>query len=104
MGKLERTPSYSPIDESKTEYNEYTLAEFLKIFGKDYKNFYADLGKGFEEVYLFMHSDQFICRCSWTANRKYMTMKEAFDQLKPCYRKRYLANGKLFDSTKTQSE
>lgn len=102
--KLEKSTIYSPIDESKTEYVEYTLAEFLKIFRKDYKNFYTAMGTKYKEVYSYNygHGD-FQCRVGGGRDKSFKTLEDVFNEFKPCYRKQYLTNSKFFDSTKAQS-
>jgi hypothetical protein len=102
--KLEKSTVYSPIDESKTEYIEYTLAEFLKVFRKDYKNFYTATGTEYKEGYFYHYGQGDIqCRIGSSMLKSFKTLEEVFNKFKPCYQKQYLTNGKFFDSTKAQS-
>lgn len=102
--KIEENPIYSPIDHSKTVYTPYTLEEFIKdVKRNDYKSYYSSI-KGSQ--YVDLHINKGYVKgynvYSYGVQRhwEYDSIKELFEDLKPCYRDRYLANGKLFDSSK----
>lgn len=103
---------YSPIDKSKNEYVEYSFEEFklLRENGRWDLTCYSDK----KEIRVYSHRlevkhieerEQKSWTDSWGYTRyygdskytTYNTLEELYEELKPCYRKRYLKNGKLFD-------
>lgn len=101
--KLEKEPIYSPIDDSKTEYFEFTLAELIKhLKSNSYHTYYSKIK---DSQYIDIRISQYrheYSVYSYTAkvHSSYPGIEALFADLKPCYRKRYLANGKLFDTSK----
>ena len=109
--KLEKEPIYSPIDTSKTVYNEFTLEEFIKHLKKNsYKSYYSNsmlhkkIGTSnlqYIDIRIFKYIKNYTTYSYATQmTKEYSTIEELFTDLKPCFRKRYLANGKFFDTSK----
>lgn len=101
MDKIEKSPIYCPIDESKTQYVEYTETEAQKLLKKNY--FYFFTFDTHKNITGRIEGGKIICwsydspnRGNWTFN----SITQFIDKFKPCYRNTYLANNKLFESTK----
>lgn len=110
--ELETKSDYSPIDESKDEYINYTLEEFLKN-KNNYSSFYiynSNKEKIYiERKYVFSRYNTYYNRTGEyqyflsdqpyfpIGNRKYYsTLEEIFEEFKPMYRKQYLENGNFY--------
>jgi hypothetical protein len=102
--KLEHEPMYSPIDDSKTVYTEFTLVNFIRhLKGSTYHPYYSSI-KGSQHIDIRINKDYHggysVSSYTTRMHRKYSTVEELFADLKPCSRKRYLANGILFDTSR----
>lgn len=96
--KLECEDSYSPVDETKTEYIPYTFDEFKNSI-RDYSRIYGMNKK--EYTFYSVDSKRFNCYVDFNDyySKKLFTtgtIEELFDIVKPAWKCVYLRNGKLF--------
>jgi hypothetical protein len=102
MDKIEKSPIYSPLDDSKTEYIKYTQTEFHKL-AKSFFSFYMLEKTNYRYLYARVDGAKILCWCydnSKKGNWDFDSITQLFNELKPCYKKTYLVNGKLYESTK----
>ena len=101
MEALEKSPIFSPIE--KIEYIEYTLPELIKSTKKNsYLSIYIKRNDAYIDAYISNY-DNGLTRQSYRGYNQYSTFKsfeELFNDMKHYYKNTYLANGKLFESTK----
>lgn len=120
MEKLEREPSYSPVDDNKDEYLPYNLIEFKQKFEKAYweVTFYSkdkeikkirfnrrnDISKGLYESYDEEYEDTTTWGRPLTRTRTikipFNSIEEIFNKYQPLYLNKYLENGKLYQEGK----
>ena len=106
--KLERNKHYSPLDESKDEYINYTFEEFKERIEKAnyWIYFYSSENVKNEcmECSMFKsNKEQQIFNCSFRCgiyDDFKGTLEEIFNHFKPLYKNQYLVNGKLYKSRK----
>jgi hypothetical protein len=100
---VERSIIYSPIDPSKTEFLEYTIAELTEVFSTHRHGiFFTNISGNYMEFNVSTYNGYSCYNWSYNLNKKFETVEELYRGLKVFYRKRYLANGKLYDSTNYQ--
>lgn len=121
---LEKYYKYSPVDHSLDEYVPYTLEEIVKVVddrgwkyvwsqfeGEGWKKTEIERERNYatKEVKIRYYATKQVERRSWYS-KPYMvierfyeyvdTIEEAFNIVKPHYRKVFLANGKLYEVDK----
>lgn len=98
--KVEHTISFSPIDPSKDEYHFYTCDEFIKKFQKS--NWLYCYNSKREEIQIQENYRNKGSYLVFSRSRRYSdnieldSLEEIYEYVKPMYRIRYLANGKLY--------
>lgn len=120
MDKLEHNSSYSPIDDSKDKYVDYTIEEFKEKAEKSWWNisFFINDEGAKKEIHYDKRSDytqgiyeeieeEYVDNTGWRTitrtkrNKKYLnSLEEVFNLYKPKYLNKYLANGKLYSEGK----
>lgn len=108
--KLEHSTMYSPYDESKDEYVQYSFEEFCeKLKNRTYIYIYRYLGK--EKICIYKERDS-DTKCHYEIKdpnstgyyEKYLriegTFEEIYNNVTPMYKKEYLQNGKLYREVK----
>lgn len=123
--EMERRTSFSPLDESKDEYIEYTLEDFkeqfkwfdtlkrrswsgLKIYDENKTEYSIEafdedlehykVREYYTETYKYWYDNSERTR---KESRRFMdsaTIEEIFNKIKPHYLNKYLENGKLYES------
>jgi len=102
--KLECKTEYSPYDEGKDEYVQYTLEEFNDSINRTrWKDYYNNV-KNKYEVYLG-RDDIYYCKKkdkynSYDGEAVQGTLEEIYQTLQPMYKNEYLENGKLYKEGK----
>lgn len=105
---LEINTKYSPYDETKDEYIEYTLEELKECCNRDSNSFYFydNTHKSIRIVNIFnretreCYSEKF--DVEYTQNyettilRKEASIEEIYNEFKPSYKNKYLENGKFY--------
>jgi hypothetical protein len=109
MEIVEKSPMFSPLD--KSEYVAYTLSEFVKSFKKNsYKMIYLKVDD-------YAYADGYVTYCDRNKlafqpyspsyrsqynikSSVFVTIEQLFNELNPYYKNTYLANKKLFETTK----
>lgn len=99
--QLEKSPIYSPIDHSRTEYKEYTLEEFKKNPG--WRDCYTKVDNKWINYRISSWGPNKINvssydRRSW--DQTFFSFEEIFNKYPPHYRLEYLLNGKFFRNSK----
>jgi hypothetical protein len=105
MDHIEKSPIYSPIDELKTTYIEYTLIELIKSIKKDcyHKSIYLKKINDYKCFYIRNDDKKISC---WSYDdphngyQSFDSVEQFFNTLKPYYRNTYLINNKLFETSK----
>lgn len=119
MDTLQHDPEYSPIDRNKDEYIPYTKEELEKAFvDRRRKNVYIANEKHLELItgsddsgvyYYYRTENPNYQPYRWGINREdnpyyldfnFKNIDEVIEKLKPCYLRKYLANGKLYSEDK----
>lgn len=104
--KLECDAEFSPIDEYKTEYIEYSLDEVYKLFTNGWKYvFLKRNNKTYAQVRLQNYNgrygiDYYNSTSQYRTTPTCTSIEEFYKSIKVCYQKKYLLNGKLYNSTK----
>ena len=105
MEIIEKSPIFSPI--TKLEYVPYTLPEFIKHFKKtSYKTIYLNKNDEYIDCYVTNYYDGKLTFQSYgsayrsSLRKNFDTIELLFNELNPHYKNSYLANGKLFETTK----
>ena len=102
---IEKDPKYSPIDPDKTVYIKYSLEEIIHALEHSWQiGIYIFLNGQYIGIQINKIAGQYSCYSYFLKNtppyrKGYKTVDELYSGLKPYYRRRYLANGNLFDSS-----
>jgi hypothetical protein len=111
--ELERTTTFSPIDESRYEYVPYTFDEFASKANERWWTYFlngdkvsVELRKGNDGKFTVQSRDMqendriFGSRWSYRTSLQNATIEEVFTNQRPVWRRVYLANGKLLREEK----
>lgn len=115
MDILQRNSTYSPVDGTKDEYVDYTLEEFKekvennKFWCRFYSHDYAHISLHTKDgVFYYEKKNPDYKPRTWTNTSsepyyikvKFGNIEEVYNELKPIYQRKYLANGKLYSEDK----
>ncbi|HBF7547411.1 TPA: hypothetical protein KOY69_002012 [Clostridioides difficile] len=101
--KMEGEVSYSPIDESKHEFIEYTLEEFKEKMKDDKYCWGIEFYANKEKVRIYSSGRiEYLKRYNTLYSygyreEKYDSLEELYNNIKPQYMKIYLLNGRLYE-------
>ncbi len=108
--RLECNPAYSPIDDSKDEWINYSFQEFEKVFNDKLKERYSTMhifdknktdlciNRSYDDTYYYNIQERSrIYSRSYDSKRIIVgkSAEEVFNNLQPKYKKIYLRNGKF---------
>jgi hypothetical protein len=110
--KLECKTEYSPYDESKDEYIQYSFDEFVKLVGeldlndtwystlkiksqKDFNQVIAEI-RFDKESNLYYSRGEYIRKTNSYIHNNIGTLEDVFKKYNPIYKNEYLENGKLY--------
>ncbi len=104
--KLEKHSEYSPIDDDKVEYIPYSFDEVCKKL-ETTNWFYCYFQNGTRiEIQKIWNAEGFrvLDQENWVYGNHNVyhegSLKEVFEHAKPCYKREYLANGKIYSESK----
>jgi len=101
---IEKNTIHTPIDPSKTKYIEYTIDEFRSsLKSNSWRHYYVAIQENYYirgQIENYLKNNFSFYSYSPSYKKTFGTIEELFNELKPCYKKRYLVNGKFYDSTK----
>ena len=108
--ELESCCTYSPIDPSKEKHIYYTFDEFKKYVDKSFSWADVFVGDNNKPVNIYKRNGKYaldpdsakkygfkLNRDDYTWAMTYVSLKDIYEKIKPYYKEKYLANGRLYE-------